>query len=269
MTKYGVMFFENYLPIIIAIRQSTYGPMGKVQISESEKSMMTSFREFYERMGFEKHPFFDRTAEKEDTSNLFISPPDYSVLKDVFDSEGTSIISGNRGTGKTIILLDIQAKASLKRIVSYIGNYESIPLANNILDFYSLILQSIIIQSEAEVRSKFIVPLLDFLEYPSELRVEEYPVYGFEGGKKLPTKNADFIMFSNKDFGIHRTFTQKNIDWVHDHSLLIVEAEKPKEMLPVLGQPVYYTIWTKDDMDNNIETNIINMAEIFSKGQNK
>ena len=105
---------------------------------------MTTFREFYERMGFKKYPFFDRTAEKEDTSNLFIAPPDYSVLKDVFDSEGTAIVSGNRGTGKTIILLDIQANASPKKIVSYIENYESIPLTNNALDFYSLILQSII-----------------------------------------------------------------------------------------------------------------------------
>ncbi len=106
--------------------------------------MMTSFSEFYECMGFKKYPFIDRTAEKEDTSNLFVAPPDYTVLKDVFDSEGTAIISGNRGTGKTIILLDIQANAYLKKIVSYIGNYESIPLDNNILNFYSLILQNIV-----------------------------------------------------------------------------------------------------------------------------
>lgn len=34
------------------------------------------------------------------------------------------------------------------------------------------------IQSEAEVRSKLIVPLFEALGYPSELRAEEYPVYG-------------------------------------------------------------------------------------------
>lgn len=102
-----------------------------------------------------------------------------------------------------------------------------------------------IIQSEAEVRSKFIVPLLDCLEYPSELRAEEYPVYGFEGGKKLPAKDVDFIMFTDKNFGYYRTFLQKNIDWVQNHSLLVVEAKKPGSMPEVLGQPVYYTIWTK------------------------
>ena len=32
------------------------------------------------------------------------------------------------------------------------------------------------IQSEAEVRSKLIVPLFEALGYPSELRSEEYPV---------------------------------------------------------------------------------------------
>ena len=60
--------------------------------------------------------------------------------------------------------------------------------------------QKSIIQSEAEVRSKFIVPLLNFLQYPTELRSEEFPVYGFEGGKRLPAKNADFIMFSDRGF---------------------------------------------------------------------
>ena len=74
------------------------------------------------------------------------------------------------------------------------------------------------IQSEAEVRSKFIVPLLDVLGYPSELRAEEFPVYGYGGGKKLPAKNADFILFCSPDFGSHRTRTQRNLEWVYDNS---------------------------------------------------
>lgn|GEM_PF-743717 len=116
-------------------------------MAESEKSMMTSFKDFYEHIGFEGYPFFDRTAEKEDTTNLFISPPNYSILMDAFDSGKTAIISGNRGTGKTIILLEIQKKELSNGIVSYIQNYESIPLTNNILDFYSLILKSIIAET--------------------------------------------------------------------------------------------------------------------------
>lgn len=85
-----------------------------------------------------------------------------------------------------------------------------------------------IIQSEAEVRSKLIVPLLEILGYPSYLRAEEFPVYGFGGGKKLPAKNADYILFSDRQFANHRMFTKKNIEWVQKHSLLVVEAKKPR-----------------------------------------
>lgn len=105
--------------------------------------------------------------------------------------------------------------------------------------------QKSVIQSEAEIRSKLIVPLLEFLQYPSELRAEEFPVYGFEGGRTLPAKNADFIMFSDKEFGMHRTRTHTNIEWVQNHSLLIIEAKKPGEMPDTMGQPAFYTMWTK------------------------
>ena len=102
-----------------------------------------------------------------------------------------------------------------------------------------------VIQSEAEVRSKFIVPLLEFLQYPTEFRAEEFPVYGFEGGRALPAKNADFILFSDKEFGAHRTATHANIEWVQNHSLLIFEAKKPGTMPNTMGQPTFYTMWTK------------------------
>lgn len=101
------------------------------------------------------------------------------------------------------------------------------------------------IQSEAEVRSKLVVPLLCALGYPSELRAEEFPVYGFAGRNKLPAKSADFLLFSDKEFGTHRRNTQKDKDWVQSHSLLIVEAKKPGEMPDSSGQAQFYTMWTK------------------------
>lgn len=101
------------------------------------------------------------------------------------------------------------------------------------------------IQSEQEVRSKLIVPLLDFLEYPIELRAEEFPVYGYEGSKKLATKSADFILFSDKHFADYKDFSQENLEWVQNHSLLIVEAKNTHKMPEILGQPIYYTQWTK------------------------
>ena len=100
-------------------------------------------------------------------------------------------------------------------------------------------------RSENEVRSKFAVPLIEWLEYPLEFRAEEFPVYGFSGSKKLPTKLADFLLFDDKDYKNYDKFRTDHIEWVQKHSLLVVETKKPEEMPTVLGQPQFYTIWTK------------------------
>lgn len=101
------------------------------------------------------------------------------------------------------------------------------------------------IQSEAEVRSKLLVPLLEYLGYPSWLRAEEFPVYGFEGKRRIPTKNADYILFTEKEFGDHRTFEKDDVEWVQNHSLLVVEAKKPGKLEAIQGQAEYYTMWTR------------------------
>ncbi len=101
------------------------------------------------------------------------------------------------------------------------------------------------IQSESEVRSKFIVQLSEALGYPSQLRGEEFPVYGYGGREALKAKDADFIFFNDKSFGKYRTNTQKKKDWVREHSLLIIEAKKPGKMPEDLGQVQFYTMWTK------------------------
>lgn len=101
------------------------------------------------------------------------------------------------------------------------------------------------IQSEAEVRSKLIVPLLELLEYPKDLRAEEFPVYGYEGSKALKTKAADFLQFTSNQFDKYRGKTDLEVDWVYKHSLLVFEAKKPTEKVLVKGQPVFYSAWTK------------------------
>ena len=102
-----------------------------------------------------------------------------------------------------------------------------------------------LIQSEAEVRSKLITPLLEVLGYPSSLRAEEFPVYGFEGRKRLPAKNVDYVLFTDHEFAHYRGFKRAHLDWVYEHSLLVIEAKKPGEMPEILGQPKYYTTWTR------------------------
>ena len=110
-----------------------------------------------------------------------------------------------------------------------------------IIDNYS----KSIIQSEAEVESKLLVPLIEYLGYPSEFRAEQFPVHGFQGRKKLPPTSADFLLFDDRNFANHKKFTQKNNDWVQNHSLLVVEAKKPGYMPDVMGQAQYYSHWTK------------------------
>lgn len=103
----------------------------------------TDFEIFYNNMGFTSYPFRDKTAEKEDTKLLFIKPIDYSMFVDAFKSSQTCIINGNRGTGKTVIEKDLETKIDKSSLSCTITNYESVALENNILDFYSLILQKI------------------------------------------------------------------------------------------------------------------------------
>lgn len=102
-----------------------------------------------------------------------------------------------------------------------------------------------ITQSEAEVRSKLIVPIIEWLGYPTEYRAEEFPVYAAEGSKTINAKDADFLLFDDKMFASHRNRVQDEIDWVQEHSLLVFEAKKKGEMPELRGQAQFYTFWTK------------------------
>ena len=105
--------------------------------------------------------------------------------------------------------------------------------------------QKSIIQSEAEVSTKLIYPLFKALGYPDECMAQEFPVYGYGGRTPLDAKAADFLYFKDYSFASHRTNTQANKEWVHDNSLLIVEAKKPGKLLEDKGQAQFYTAWTK------------------------
>lgn len=100
-------------------------------------------------------------------------------------------------------------------------------------------------QSEAEIRTKFIVPLLECLGYPSELRAEEFPIYGYSGRDLQRPKPADFLLFSDPNFAHYRTHSYENQKWVQDHSLLIIEAKNTGKLAEIPGQVQYYTMWTK------------------------
>ena len=100
------------------------------------------------------------------------------------------------------------------------------------------------VQSEAEVSSKLIVPIIEWLGYPSEFRAEQFPVYGNAGGERLRAKPADFLLFDSIEFDKHKTSRPNHVDWVKNHSLLIVEAKKPDAMPDTYGQAQFYAYWT-------------------------
>ena len=114
------------------------------------------------------------------------------------------------------------------------------PIENMINNF-----EAMLTQSETEVRTKFVIPLFELLGYPVEIRAEEFPVYGHEGGRAIPAKSADVVYFNNNDFPKYRSRSRENINWVCEHSLLIVEIKKRGESIEVEGQAIYYAAWTR------------------------
>ena len=83
------------------------------------------------------------------------------------------------------------------------------------------------------------------LEYPSELRAEEFPVFGYAGRNALQAKMADYILFSDKLFNDHRGNTIEDKSWVRRHGLLVVEAKRPGELTNEMGQPEFYSGWIR------------------------
>ncbi len=102
-----------------------------------------SFEQFYENIGLIDYPFRDKTAEKENVTELFIDPIDFSYLKSDYDHKKSIIICGNRGTGKTMTLLSLQENPTDNRICCSIDCFEKVELSENRIDFYNLLLENL------------------------------------------------------------------------------------------------------------------------------
>ena len=101
------------------------------------------------------------------------------------------------------------------------------------------------IQSEQEARSKLIDHLIKWLGYPSQYCSMDFPVYASKGGTELPPQKADYVLFDDEHFADNKSRCQENKNWVHNHSLLIVEAKKPGEMPDSNEQAQFYSKWTR------------------------
>lgn len=103
-----------------------------------------TFDKFYAKFGLEEYPFSIYNSEQEKKTGLFIKPSNYSLLENSFTNTLTTIVVGNRGSGKTKILNDLSQKTTHDAIMGYIENYESVCKENNLSDFYHLLLESIV-----------------------------------------------------------------------------------------------------------------------------
>lgn len=101
------------------------------------------------------------------------------------------------------------------------------------------------VQSEQEVRSKLIDHLIRWLGYPSQYCSMDFSVYANRGGTELRPQKADYILFDDEHFADNKSRCQENKDWVHNHSLLIIEAKKPEEMPDINAQAQFYSMWTR------------------------
>lgn len=98
--------------------------------------------------------------------------------------------------------------------------------------------------SETEVRTQVAVPLLNLLGYPNANRAEEFPIYGFEGRKRLQAKPADIVLFDSAEHSDNRD--REDRGWVADHALVVIELKKPGETLDdAQGQAQFYAHWAK------------------------
>lgn len=106
---------------------------------------MTSFKDFYEGMGFSTYPFLSFTAENEtdNAKTLFIKPHDYDLTIDSYSKNITMIITGDRGTGKTAIIYDLLRHSSESRLVVVINEYSSLTLDYSLQNFYWFVIQKV------------------------------------------------------------------------------------------------------------------------------
>lgn len=101
-----------------------------------------AMKEFYQQIGLRDYPFNMYTAENEGkyASELFVHPQSYDAIKESFDSGRSIIVRGNRGTGKTALLNDLQDSISaFDYLVCVIDDYSKLSICPTSQEYYHLI----------------------------------------------------------------------------------------------------------------------------------
>lgn len=112
----------------------------------SLRTSSSNMRDFYQGFGLNDYPFNLYTAENENEfgNKLFIQPQNYDTIKSSFDGNRSIIIRGNRGTGKTALIIDLQHSAySDASLMCLIDDYSELSLHPSITEYYNLLLTNI------------------------------------------------------------------------------------------------------------------------------
>lgn len=118
---------------------------------------MDSFESFYNRLGLLEYPFSSKTTENDQgrEKELFVDLIQYSPIKESFNQGHSIILIGDRGTGKTAILLDfyrgIQKKETL---VCQVSDYSDLSDKYSKKEFYKFLVIQLSIELFNNIYSK-------------------------------------------------------------------------------------------------------------------
>lgn len=110
---------------------------------------MKNFEDYIKEIGFSAYPFSTFTTENEigKENKLFISPSEYSTILQSFNESQSLILIGDRGTGKTAILLDFERNLKVdKSIFCSIDDFSSLKQDFGCVDFYKFLISKLSIK---------------------------------------------------------------------------------------------------------------------------
>lgn len=105
--------------------------------------------ELYQSLGFSENPFSKFSAEEEVDylSNIYIKPRYFDTLINDLSNGTSRFIFGDRGSGKSALIIELKKELESKNIFSIIiQNYDDIPLKNNDKHMIYLMIQELLKQ---------------------------------------------------------------------------------------------------------------------------
>lgn len=142
--------------------------------------MNKTFKDFYSNFGLVDYPFSSFNAEDEiHIKGLFVYPFNFELIKEKFDKHRSVFIIGNRGTGKTAILQELQKGLGEDAIAYVVDDYSKLPINPSLNDYYQFFITIITYAlMEKILKSKKKLSKLSHIE---KLKLSFFVKYFFDG----------------------------------------------------------------------------------------